>query len=282
MKTEKNRGSLTVEATLILPIWLSICMFFLYFFQIMLIQEKVNLGLWETAKEISQYSYIVREDGTEDPGKKESTEQTSTATAKHYVSGLLTGQRMKRYLSDAELQASCVNGGIGGIIYVTQALQKEDEICLAASYSVEFPVFSFLVPEMHFVQQIKSRGFVGTTKIGEGDDEEEDEMVFISKSSTTSKVYHKVITCTHINLNISTTTFGEVAGLRNQNHGKYYPCEKCAKNKSFKEQDTIYVAKDGNRYHSTLGCSGLTRNVEEVKLSTLKGYRPCKRCGGGQ
>ena len=124
--------------------------------------------------------------------KKENTEQTSATTAKHYVSGLLTGQRMKKYLSDAELQASCVNGGI---VYVTQALQKEDEICLAASYSVEFPVFSFLMPKMHFVQQVKSRGFVGTTKIGAEDDEEEEKMVFISKSSTTSKVFHNVITC---------------------------------------------------------------------------------------
>lgn len=277
MKREKNRGSLTVEATLILPIWLSVCMFFLYFFQIMLIQEKVNLGLWETAKEISQYSYILQE---EDAQEQESTDKASKTTAKHYVSGLLTGQRMKKYLSDEELQASCVNGGAGGIIYVTQALQQEDEICLAASYSVEFPVFSFLVPKMHFVQQVKTRGFVGTTKIGQESGEEEDEIVYISKSSNTSKVYHRSITCTHINLNISSVTFGQVGGLRNQNHGKYYPCEKCAKNKSFGEGNTIYVAKDGNRYHSSLSCSGLTRNVEEVKLSTLTGYRPCQRCGG--
>ena len=88
-----------------------------------------------------------------------------------------------------------------------------------------------------------------------------------------------MITCSHLDLKILTTTRSQATSMRNQYGGKYKPCEKCVKNAAIAEEKTIYVTTDGNRYHSQLSCSGLTRNVSEVKLSTLSGYRSCSRCG---
>ena len=66
MKKQNEKGSITVEASLIMPVFLSVILFFLYFFQIMLIQERVSIGLWETAKEISKYGYIYDAYGMEE------------------------------------------------------------------------------------------------------------------------------------------------------------------------------------------------------------------------
>ena len=63
--------------------------------------------------------------------------------------------------------------------------------------------------------------------------------------------------------------------LRNVYREKYHPCEICGK----KASGTVYITTDGNRYHSTLECSGLKRTVHKKELGDVGDLRPCSRCG---
>lgn len=271
MMKNRKKGSLTVEASLVLPIFLFAVVTFLYFFQIMWIQERVHFGLWETGKEFSKYGYVYDSVGITG---MESDEYKTTTT--NLISGVLTGERMKSYLPDAFLNQSCVVGGAGGIQYSTSAFEEENDICLVATYKVKIPVLYFLTPDYTIVQQVKTRGFVGTEEIGTSEDDEDDIDVYVTD---TGSVYHCSASCTHINLSIQATKFGNVSSLRNQYGGKYKACEKCVKNKTLSTKSKVYITTDGDRFHNSSGCSGLTRRVKKVKLSTLMGYGPCSRCG---
>lgn len=277
MKKQKEKGSLTVEASLILPVVMSVFLFFLCFFQIFLIQEKIEIGLWETAKEISQYGHIYHMEEQEDDSKNE---KSGKEVAETYIAGLLTSERMESYISDDFLNSSCVKNGAIGVIYTTEAFKDEAKILLTASYDVTIPMFHFIVPDIHIVQQVESRGFVGTSEIGLGENDEDDSIVYVSANGKESKVYHTSITCTHLDLSIQSVAYADVSNFRNVYGGKYKACEKCVKQKIPEDSSTVYIATDGNCFHSSLDCSGLTRNVREVRLSTLSGYRPCTRCGG--
>lgn len=242
----------------------------------MLIQERVSIGLWENAKEISKYGYIYNAYGMEEM----ESDYYKSMTRKLF-GGFLTGEKMKTYIPDVLLEQSCIKGKSRGITYLTEVGNVDKEVNLKASYDVQLPLYRFVLPSMHYVQQVKTRLFVGTNEIGlkEGENDADDCSVYITKSGMNNKIYHMVITCSHLDLKILTTTIQQVTSMRNQYGGKYKPCEKCVKNTVITEGKAIYVTTDGNRYHIQLSCSGLTRNVSEVKLSTLSGYRPCSRCG---
>lgn len=278
MIKQKNRGSLTVEASLILPVIMSVFLFFLCFFQVFLIQEKIEIGLWETAKEISQYGHIYQ--SKEEAKKDSETGKSGRQVAETYVAGLLTSERMETYIADDFLDHSCVKNGANGVVYTTEAFQEDAKILLTASYEVTIPMFCFIIPDIHIVQQVESRGFVGTSKIGLEEGDEDDCIVYLSANGEKSRVYHMAITCTHLNLSIQSARFSDIPNLRNVYGGKYKACEKCIKQNTLSDGSTVYIATDGNCYHSSLDCSGITRNVREVRLSTLSGYRPCSRCGG--
>ena len=87
-------------------------------------------------------------------------------------------------------------------------------------------------------------------------------------------MYHKDLSCTHLSLDISVDE--DVEKYRNK-RTQYKPCDKCTKHEKG-DFSCVYIAKEGESYHTDLGCSGLKRTVKQVDLSTLKGMRPCTRC----
>lgn len=273
MMRKRTQGSITLEATLVLPIFLFCVITLMYFFQVMLIQEKISQGLWETAKEASRYACIYEDVGG---GKGENNNKQ---TVKKWLSGALTGIRMSEYLSGDILENSCIKGGKSGILYKSSILEKDGDISLAALYQVDFPVMTTILPTLNFTQQVKSRGFIGTYKIGlsKKEMEEEDIYVYMTKTGT---VYHTSLFCTHINLGIQSVSYENALAMRNRSGGKYKSCQKCTKSTSLSSQSNVYISDTGDRYHINLECSGLTRDVRKVKLSELSGVGACQRCQG--
>ena len=89
----------------------------------------------------------------------------------------------------------------------------------------------------------------------------------------TGLVYHRDYHCTHLDLSIRMVSSEEVKRLRNKSGGKYHTCERCKGGTG-----GVYITDTGNRYHSSLSCSGLKRTVYAVPLSEIAGKRACSKC----
>lgn len=60
--------------------------------------------------------------------------------------------------------------------------------------------------------------------------------------------------------------------------GIYHLCERCGWMPG--NDGNCYVTDYGDRYHTSLSCSGLKRKVYTVPLSEVKGKGACSKCGG--
>ena len=93
-----------------------------------------------------------------------------------------------------------------------------------------------------------------------------------------SEVYHLTTACTHLRLSVRPVEFSAVGNERNGSGGIYYPCEVCARGDA---PETVYICTSGDRYHFDGECYTLTRNYAAVPLSEVEdSRRPCMRCGG--
>ena len=103
--------------------------------------------------------------------------------------------------------------------------------------------------------------------------ESDEVLVYITERS---EVYHRSPECTHIRLHIMETSGSSIDEQRNVYGERYSPCRHCHPKK---KDTTLYITSDGDCYHNTLTCSGLSRSVRAIPLSKAGDRRPCSRCG---
>ena len=104
----------------------------------------------------------------------------------------------------------------------------------------------------------------------------EQELVYITKNG---KVYHVTKECTHLSLKISKIGVIELKIKRNCYGQVYNRCSICV-NKKGTLGSEVFITEDGNKYHNSLMCSGLLRNIITVEKSKVKNMPPCSRCSG--
>ena len=141
---------------------------------------------------------------------------------------------------------------------------------LTAEYQVVIPVPLFGIAPVKCSETMKIKAWSGYER--EGWMDTGNDTVYVTE---TGLVYHKDYHCSHLDLSIRMTHLELVEGLRNENGGKYYPCEHCVKGNG----GNIYITNSGDRYHSSLSCSGLKRTIYAIPISEAAGKGACSRCG---
>ncbi len=278
-----KQASLTVEAALILPIFLYFVLSFLYFIQIYTLQEQIQSSITKMGLKLSKAAYVVKDFSSLDEalsldlsvfgqdidfGLKDWVRETSSQ-------GILVSYS-RGYLDTDYINRSCIKGGFRGISFEGSDLFSEDMIDIHVSYQIELPIRSFLIPLMRMEQRVRLRCWTGyqvEAAYQTGTEGEKEVTVFVTQ---TGSVYHKIASCSHIKLSV-TSVQGIPIDLRNEQGAKYYPCEVCDKG-SADQVGTYYITSDGTRYHKKRECSGIKRNVREIPMSEVGTRTPCKRC----
>lgn len=163
-----------------------------------------------------------------------------------------------------------------------QAVQLQNQINLSGEQVKENDmgeidiVYSFFynVPWVNKKIQITERCFM---KDWTGCDiTKRQELVYITKNGG---VYHSTKECSHLSLHIRKVNYMQLSIEKNCYGQKYTKCAICV-NQKLSTGSEIFVTEDGTKYHSSLMCSGLLRNIITVEKSKVKDMPPCSRCAG--
>lgn len=256
------RGSLTVEAALVLPLFLFFLVGILKLSEGVQTEAAVRASLWETGKKLSTYAYI-----TEYGEEKEQVEKLFGAGATAYTYASFLEQEGREYWNH-----SMVSGGSNGFSFFLSSYLKEDgylDLVVTYKLRIPFPLTGDIyLPQ---VQRCRVRGWIGEKENAEG----KEGMVYVTEGGT---VYHTSRSCSHLTITIQEIAPGSLSQARNNSGGKYVPCEKCGKMPL--KGKKYYITKEGDCFHTRRDCSSLKRTVFTIPLSQV-GSRPlCKRCGG--
>lgn len=251
----RPKGSMTVEAALVFPLFLFGLTALLYLFVLLRVQTEIGRAITDAGRELSQDAGFI--EGMDNP----------------ILAGVRGGQKVREYISKRP-GIEVIRQGLSGISTMGTTWNEEDSILtLRVSYQVILPPGLSWFHPIYITQTKTVRGWIGFGKRQSFLDDQGEEVVYVTDHGV---VYHRRLNCRHLKLSIQQVSIGEVEIMRNGGGGKYTPCERCWKDGS----QVVYVTKDGNRYHESLNCSGLVRGIRTILISETGGLPPCSVCGG--
>lgn len=277
MPTDKRMylsASSTVEAALVIPLFIYAVMVFVYLIQIVGLRIKIQEGLFYEAEILSKYSYIYEH---EELKERIPFEMSPVAAQAMLIS----------YLGVDFIESSHIYGGAPGLSMIDSIFPDNgDNIELKVTYSVKNPFLAVFPGRntMVITQKAVFRQWVGD-EAGEKDEKDsedvkasdnEEEKVWITPGG---EVYHTDRSCSYLFIKLKSVYFSQIEGLKNNNGEGYVKCSVC---KKITDAGMVYVTEYGNVYHTDISCSSIKRTVIEVRLKDVKDRRLCSKCNEGK
>lgn len=245
-----SKGSITIEASIVVSFFFFAAICLACLFEIMALQIHVKSAMHSVGKEMAMEAYV----------------NPIFSTNK-------LEQKIAETVGEERLDKSMIVGGRNGIDCRGSKIYKGSTIMdLCACYQIEIPITMFRLPVIIREEIIRVKGWSGEEKSHAPDSE--NEIVYVTDYGV---VYHKELSCTYLELSIQAVPLEGISELRNEAGGKYEACEFCGKN--IENKKNVYITRQGKRYHSSLECSGLSRNIYAVLLSDVRGLGGCSKCG---
>ena len=244
-----SKGSLTLEAAIVVPLFFFAILALTYLLELMAIQTTVRNALYSVGKE---------------------------AACQAYTGAVLTSDEMERriveHIGKDRLEQSPVSKGANGLdCKETKCNWSSGVMNLSVRYRVEIPVLMFRITPISCEETIRVKGWNGYVSAIE--DETKEDTVYVTD---TGIVYHRDPECTYLDMSIRSVHMDKMEELRNQSGGKYYECEACGKKVG--ESTLRYITEYGTRYHTTLDCKKIKRNIYAISIEEAYGLGGCSKC----
>lgn len=253
-------GSMTVEAAFAVPLFVFAMLAVLQFAKIETVSSAVLAGMTDTAKDMAAYAYIQNIAAPKEASLPEE---------------LLAGGLSAVYAKGSVEKKAGFKSSDGELHLWRSTFTQDDIIDLSVTYEAKNTYTILPLSKTRAALRARVRAWTGRDGNGSTEDsaegDEEEEMVYVTE---TGHVYHTNEQCTHINLSIQAISRDDVDKLRNASGGKYHACESCHGGTG----GVVYIKDYGDRYHSSVGCSKITRNVKKVPVSQVEGWRICSKC----
>lgn len=262
----KMRASMTVEASLVLPIFMFCFMNVLFSFRMIETQSRLLAAVHQVGNSICFYGY-----GEKYLPNGVPEGLSSIILSEGYARGAVINKVGSSFFS-----RSSVKGGAAGISFLGSEVMKDNDLVdIRLSWLVKPFAASQGFRPFFMGCRYYGRAWTGYDVTRNFSDmEAEDPMVYITEHGS---VYHVYRDCRYLNPTILMVSAANRDTLRNNDGAKYYVCHYCGENSI---QAVYYVTPEGNRYHSNPNCSGLKRTIYTVPLSEVGGRGPCSVCGG--
>lgn len=243
-----SKGSITLEAAVSISLFFFAAICLVYLLEIMVIQTSVKNALHAVAKEYAEESYVYP-----------------------FVSIANVEKKMVEHIGEERLERSMIVDGSAGLdLSETKKYWNTTIVDFTVRYRLEIPVLIFHLPLPWQIQSVRVKGWTGyEVSLPEMEDID---TVYVTDYGV---VYHASPNCTYLDLSIRTIEQEEIEEIRNQSGGKYKACLLCVASLG---KNKVYITDYGERYHSSLECSGLKRRIYEVPLTEVYGLGGCSKC----
>ena len=248
-RTPSCRGTLSVEAALVVPLFLFFLLTLLSSLQLLSFSIRLQQVLFEEGMNLGEKVY---ENGAPDESRA-----VSEILSKLQVNGRIP-----------------VEGGVDGLDFSGSNLSDREFVDLNVHYRAKLLFDPFQLFHREFCQNVLFHTWIGYENGLDGRGAKTEEIyVYVTEGS---QVYHRSRECTHIRLKITDVSGSDVGTLRNVYGDRYKSCRHCHAKRG---DATLYVTPEGDCYHNSLSCSGLSRSVRAIPLREVGNRRPCSRCG---
>lgn len=237
------RGSLSLEACLVIPL------FVMFLMTIILSVEMVRLqtNLFEALHQ--GYSSCF-----EDVDGKE-------ALSRAYL-----------YMDSRKYPYICLSGNLD--IEDISTVSTDGIVELKTCYRLKDFIFYLPTGVGRISDRVYGHAFTGYSMSTQDVETMEEEYVYVT---ATGSKFHRSSECSYIRVTVIPVDYSYMEYGRNNDGAKYYPCEICHPGKG----GTLYITREGNRYHGNRGCSGLKRTIKILteREAIDSGYTACSKCG---
>ena len=244
-------ASLTLEAALVLPVFLAALVAVVFFLQAIQVQSRLQQSLYNQVKKVSGYAYYMN---------------IADMSDQEYVKYAVINEIGRDYLEN-----SVITGGSSGIHINFLVDAKKGILDAELDYSMDIPFNLLGFPSIRFSSRLRCHTWIGNTS---GDEVQSSDVVYVTANG---EVYHLYSDCSYLVSSIKNCKGTEIADKRNSSGEKYRPCQLCCKDNE--EPVTAFYTDYGNRYHSQSLCSNLHSNIFSVdKNKAQENYRLCSKC----
>ncbi len=243
-KNRPDRGSVTVEAALALPVFLFMMTFFVLLMDIRAARMDARKAIRETAEYMAEYMYFA------DTSSAASAASPAMCLARYYLY-LDEPDRTKAYIPVVSFLGSSFPDEDGYVVLEAVLLIR-----------VELPFFGSYQKAEHV--RIRQKGYTGRDPTENQSVPADAEYVYVAENGV---VYHTDRNCTYISLH---PVAGSISAAKEQG---YLPCRYCGADAG----SAVYITPDGEVYHATPYCSRLKRTVYRKRKSEVD-LPPCSKC----
>ena len=261
IKYTRVKGSMTLEAALVLPFFLFAILNLISIIEIYRTQSNMSAALHLTAKQMAVYGY-------------EYNEISESQSDNWVLTQLYVANNVKKQLGSDFFESSPVKNGFKGISWSDSEIMDDDEcIDLVAEYKVEPAIAIVGFNDFEMYNRIRTRAWTGyDNSKSQNNAGDKEEIVYITPEGV---AYHRSRGCTYLKLKISAADKELLKNKRSEDGSIYYPCEYCGN----KSEGTVFVTNYGNRFHATLNCNKLKRTILAVPISEAGDRHSCSKCG---
>lgn len=288
IKCREYSGSLTLEAAILLPLFLFFMITVLSLMDMLYFYGMVEQSLHQTARKMSVYmpaaelageAFAGNAANNNSDGNSGDVGEDINEDISRIVTDMLGEQYIKTSLINGltlpEIRSSGVVGKSDGFNFAhSRIMTDQDLIDLVVSYEIEPQNNFFSLPAYSVLNRCRMRAWTGYEVSSNEVNDAGERMVYITETGT---VFHLTKTCTYLDLSIRPVSCDEVGLYRNQSGGIYGKCELCGD----EESETYFITDYGDCYHTSLACSGLKRTIIEIPISQVGERHACSRCGTG-
>jgi len=244
-----SKGSLTLEAAIAVPFFFFATLALAYLLEMMAIQTTVRNALYSAGKEAAYQ-----------------------ASAGAFLTSNELEQRIVENIGRHRLENSVVSGGANGMdCGETKCNWSSGVMNLSVQYQVEIPVLMLRITPVTCEETLRVKGWTGY--VSGIEDGTRNDTVYVTD---TGIVYHRDADCTYLDMSIHSVHKDNIEELRNQSGGRYYACKACGKQET--DRTLCYITDYGTRYHTSLDCKKIKRNIYAISIDEAYGLGGCSKC----